>query len=947
MFRLAPMFPLALRTLRFRKGGFAATFIAIFVGALIVMACGGLMETGVRANVPAERLAGAPIVVAGDQSYKLTSGDDSTTLTERVPVETDLVARIADVPGVAHAVPDVSFPATVLRDDKPASSGAQGHGWQSAGLAPYRLTDGSSPQDGEVVLDAGLARQSRAHVGDNVRLVVRGDVVTARVSGVAVASHSTTHAAMFFSAADTERLAGRDGTVDAIGVQADPGTDITSLAHRVKAVAGTGTVTLTGPDRGVAEFPDVKRDASNLVVLSAVFGGMAAMVALFVVASTLSLAARHRLRELALLRTIGTTPRQLRRMILGEALVVAVLAAALAVLPARIFGRWLFDQLAGHGVVPTVVTDYQGKVPLLVGLGTALLTTIGAAVVAGRRAAKTKPIEALVEAGVQRHWLGPVRLVAALLFLGGGFALGLVTLKVLHGPMAASTAGPSVICWAIGLALLGPGITRVTMAVLRWPARAVTGLGGQLAVQNLRARAIPMAAAVAPLMLATGIATSNLYMQTTQVHEADKAYTEDVRADAVLTSSTGGVSTALLDRVQQARGVAAAGAYVASTGVVDSPHGAQNEDGWPLQGVTGATAAKTMAVPVTKGTLADLTGDTVALPVRLANKMHRGIGDTITMRLGDRDAVHLRVVAIYPAKEGYETFLLPVDLLAAHTTNGLPTQILVRAAAGVDRSALVGTLSIGGRGLARRPGRTAQRADQGARQGPADPGVGQLSDGRDDRCLHGHRGRQHADRLDRSAAARIRPAAADRCDPGTGAADDGDGGGARRDRRNRPGHSGFGAHAGAVLRVAPGFGAAVRPAVDLPGRDGVGSRADPHQHRVAGLVRAAIATRGGGTDRRIGPTAGRDRRPEAHTERRFDSSPAHPGGAAEWPRNGSTACSTRRSRPGTAARPVTGSAPTPPATRPRTPSSTRRSATRPGTPTPAGTTTDRRSTPEV
>ena len=57
------MFRLALRTLRLRKGGFLATFVAAFLGAVIVSACGGLMETGIRADAPPQRLAAVPIVV--------------------------------------------------------------------------------------------------------------------------------------------------------------------------------------------------------------------------------------------------------------------------------------------------------------------------------------------------------------------------------------------------------------------------------------------------------------------------------------------------------------------------------------------------------------------------------------------------------------------------------------------------------------------------------------------------------------------------------------------------------------------------------------------------------------------------------------------------------------------------------------------------------------------
>ncbi|MFD1052578.1 hypothetical protein ACFQ1S_46790, partial [Kibdelosporangium lantanae] len=66
------MLRLTLRTLRYRKGGFIATFLALMLGAMVVMACGGLMETGVRMAIPTQRFAGADIVVTGDRSHDLT-----------------------------------------------------------------------------------------------------------------------------------------------------------------------------------------------------------------------------------------------------------------------------------------------------------------------------------------------------------------------------------------------------------------------------------------------------------------------------------------------------------------------------------------------------------------------------------------------------------------------------------------------------------------------------------------------------------------------------------------------------------------------------------------------------------------------------------------------------------------------------------------------------------
>ena len=103
------MFKLAMRTLRLRKGGFLATFVAVFFGALIVSACGGLMETGILSATPVQRLAAAPIVVTGKQDFERPKEDPAedekhrtktATLPERVRLDAALTDRLSTIPGV-------------------------------------------------------------------------------------------------------------------------------------------------------------------------------------------------------------------------------------------------------------------------------------------------------------------------------------------------------------------------------------------------------------------------------------------------------------------------------------------------------------------------------------------------------------------------------------------------------------------------------------------------------------------------------------------------------------------------------------------------------------------------------------------------------------------------------------------------------------------------------
>ena len=669
------MFRLALRTLRFRKGGFAASFIALFFGAAIVMACGGLMETGIRNAVPPQRLAGTPLVVAGGQS-----------LPERARVDASLTSRIAAVPGVAKAVPDVTFPLSPLRDGGPVAGGeVGGHAWASAELTPYALKSGTAPTGaGTVVLDEGIAAATGQGVGGTVALAVGGKAEEFRVTGIAAAASDNRSA--FFTDADATRLYGKSGKVDAIAVLPADGVSVPDLQERLTAViADKGLAVLAGDDRGRAEADGATGGGDDLVALSGVFGGLAVMVAMFVVAGTLGLSVQQRHREMALLRAIGSTPGQLRRMILGETFVVAVLATALAYPLNRFLGRWLLEQLAGAGVTSKAIAFRQGWIPIAAGVGISLLSATIAAYVAGRGAALTRPTEALAEASLQVKWFSWVRLTFALICLAGGTALSIVTALVMTGPVAASTAGPTAMLWASGLALLSPGITKVIIAVLRWPVRAVTGLSGFLAMMNADARRVRVAGAITPVMLATGLATALIYLQTTSAG-GGSGFADNLTADAAVTSQTGGIALDLVPTIKAQPGVGSVSALVDST--VTFRSGEDDDDSATALGVNGDGVEGTLGISPTSGRLADLTGATVALTTDRADQMHYALGDSVQLKMGDGANVDAKLVALY-AGSGEETLLLPADLVTAHTTTGLATQILVGAADGTSEASLV------------------------------------------------------------------------------------------------------------------------------------------------------------------------------------------------------------------------------------------------------------------
>ncbi|MCF2435041.1 hypothetical protein LV779_12295 [Streptomyces thinghirensis] len=101
------------------------------------------------------------------------------------------------------------------------------------------------------------------------------------------------------------------------------------------------------------------------------FGGIATLVAVFTAAGTVALSVGQRMREFALLRR-RRHPRQIRRAVAAEALLVAPVAGLIGCLPGIALASWWFGQLKDRGAVPEAVDLHVSWIPPLIAVGTGL-----------------------------------------------------------------------------------------------------------------------------------------------------------------------------------------------------------------------------------------------------------------------------------------------------------------------------------------------------------------------------------------------------------------------------------------------------------------------------------------------------------------------------------------------------------------------------------------------
>ncbi|MFE4663617.1 ABC transporter permease [Streptomyces sp. NPDC056716] len=675
--------------MRFKPASFAGTFVALIMAALIVSACGILLETGARASVPAQRYAKAPVVAAADQYARLVvgSGDSRYESVNPLPdtarVDTALADRAARAPGAAAALADFTFPV------RQGDTALTGHGWGAHAFTGTTLTAGAAPRTGEVVLDAAAARTAQAGMGDTVALETaagRGDF---RVSGLAKGGSGDTAAeaaTAWFADAQSSALAGHPGKADAIAVLAKDGVDTDTLAAAVKkALGGSGAEVHTGDDRGALEDRGLGYAKETLTGLGGSFGGIAALVAVFTASGTVALSVAQRAREFALLRAIGATPRQIRRAVAAEALLVAPLAGLVGCLPGIGLAHWWFGQLKDRGAIPEPVDLYVSWIPLVVAVGTGLLTALAGGWAAGRRSAKIKPGQALTEASVERLRPGVIRTVLGLGALVGGGFLSVVAARS-AGEDAANAALGVVMLFMLAVALLGPLVARLCAALFGLPLRG-GGAAAGLAAANSRTNARRLASAITPIVLAMAFASTLAFLHTSESHVAAEQLRAGVTADHVITHPAG-LPAGAVDLAARAPGVDVAVGLLDAQVLVPVGSGG---DRWlqsaATQGVSGSGAqlAKVQDLDVRTGSLEQLGKGRIAIDGTLATSAKVTVGDQLPMYLPDGTRTSPEVVAVYGRGLGLAAVTMDRASLTPHVTSGFDSTLLVR---GGDAQAL-------------------------------------------------------------------------------------------------------------------------------------------------------------------------------------------------------------------------------------------------------------------
>jgi putative ABC transport system permease protein len=677
------MFRTALRNVLAHKARLLMTVLAVMLGVAFVS--GTLVFTNTISNAFQNSSAKGfeQVDVAVQAKYQDDKGDTVGKTPELTQAMLDTSAK---VPGAASAIGVVNgFTAIADKDGKLIGGGFRSEGGNYWGTkdARYPLAGGHAPSGkDEVAIDSETAKRAGYKVGDTVRISVDGPVLSPKITGVFTTDDGNVAAGgslALFDTATAQKLFGKAGTYDEIDVQAAAGTSQSALKSALdKALPKGRTETTTGRQLADDQAQMISDSMSGLKQGLLVFAGIALFVGTFIIANTFTMLVAQRTKELALLRAVGASRRQVTRSVLVEAFVVGAVAAVTGLVAGIGIGAGLRSLMDSLGATvpdgPLIITPGTVLSALAVGI----LITMLAAWLPGRRAAKIPPVAAMSSVHAQATTKSLVlRNTLGALFSAAGVAVVLAATSM-NGTDGQAPLGLGAVLLIIGVFILTPLLSRPLIAASA-PVLRIFGISGKLARQNSVRNPRRTAATASALMIGLTLITGMTVVAGSLQKSIDKMASSAIRADYVVSMANGNELSPDVDKK-----LTTTSGVTATSPLRNAPSRIDGTTEF-LTGVTGSAIGELTDLKVDSGTF-KVGGTQVVVDDDTAKSHGWKAGSTFTAHYEDGKAQQLTVSGVYEGNELIKGIMLDNTTLAPHQTDPADMQVLVKAADGASSS---------------------------------------------------------------------------------------------------------------------------------------------------------------------------------------------------------------------------------------------------------------------
>ncbi len=675
-----------LKGLMAHKLRLAATALAIVLGVSFVSGTYVLTDT-ITASFDSlfkQVTQGIDVAVRSEETF---GGFETGEV--RDPMPASLLERIQAVDGVRVAEGSVTgYAQLVGKDGKAVTTG----GAPSLGVSfnqDTQFTAGSTVRSGrlpsgptEMAIDAKTAEDTGYVVGDRAKVLFQGparDYTVSGIIGFGEADNLGGARLVGFDLATAQEVMNREGRFDEIDVAAEGGVTPEQLRDRIRAAVDPRYEVLTGEELAedsAAAINDTIGRFLGTALLA--FAFVALLVGAFLIFNTFTIIVAQRTRELALLRCLGASRRQVMNSVLLESVIVALVASlvglGLGVLIASGLKALLSTFLGAD--IPATGIQFQPRT-VIVSLAVGLIVTVLAAVMPARKATRVPPVAALQpETAFAPTGFRKRRIVLGVLITTVGVALLLAGLFRSEGNRLVNVASGAVVVF-LGVAVLSPLIARPLARVIGWPFARAFRLPGNLARENAMRNPRRTASTAAALMIGLALVSfvsifaASIKASTTEILE------ESVTADYILFNDNfQPFSPEAAERLAEQPQLAAVAGMRFGPWKLDGV-------GKSLAGIDPVTYQQVVRTEVTDGSFDDLASGGLAVKDTVAESSGWTVGENVAMEFPRTGVEQVPVKAIYEDNSLNGDFLLGLTTYERAYADQADSQILVKAAPGV------------------------------------------------------------------------------------------------------------------------------------------------------------------------------------------------------------------------------------------------------------------------
>lgn len=604
-----------------------------------------------------------------------------------VPLPAELVDDVLAVEGVSDVEGAVEGFAMIVRPDgEPITPGGPptlGASW-SVTTSRVIQDDGKVPTGPyEVVVDSTTARRNDLAIGDRVSIVFSTtpprEFTVVGISTVEDGDNLAGATLAQFDPLTAQQVLGLEQQFTSISVRGDVGTDPEVLAERIDAALPDGAEAISGEAWADETMGDIEQALGFITALFGVFAAVALVVGAFIIANTLSITVLQRTREFALLRALGASRRQIVGSVIGEAVVVGLLASVLGILAGLGLAVGLNALLRGFGLeMPSgtlVLAPRTVAVAVAVGLG----VTVASSLLPARRAGGIHPMTAMRSVALQAYRPPRRRVTAGVIAAVAATALLLVA--ALGQPsVAGAMVGAGAVLALVALAATGPLLTGPVVRLFGGSG-ARLGAVGRLARSNTLRTPRRTWTTAAALTIGLALVSSVAVIAASMKSSVSAAMDETMRADVIITAGTamtgGSVPPVLAPQLRALPEVDAVSPLRVGTGEVDGRTStvlAVDPSAWDAVSVTDfAEGSVTDIAPVWS----------VAVDTDVARELGYRVGDVVPATFRLTGPTELRVVATFEPDQVLSGWLVSTATYGRLFHQPADAAVLVRAVDGV------------------------------------------------------------------------------------------------------------------------------------------------------------------------------------------------------------------------------------------------------------------------